>query len=62
MNPLIGRELEGDEIYPAPVRKKVPVAGGGLAGCEVAVHLEQQGKKARIVEMRDRLCPPNALW
>lgn len=28
VNPLIGRELDGIEIQPAPVRKKVIVAGG----------------------------------
>ena len=27
VNPLIGRELEGDEIQPAPVKKSVLVAG-----------------------------------
>lgn len=31
VNPLIGRELDGIEIQPAPVRKKVIVAGGGPA-------------------------------
>ena len=31
VNPLIGREMEGDEIRPAPVRKKVLVAGGWRA-------------------------------
>ena len=29
--------------------------GGGLAGCEIAVHLGQQGKTVHLVEMRDEL-------
>ena len=29
VNPLIGRELDGTEVQPAPVRKKVVVVGGG---------------------------------
>lgn len=29
VNPVIGREIEGDEIQPAPVKKKVVVVGGG---------------------------------
>jgi pyruvate/2-oxoglutarate dehydrogenase complex dihydrolipoamide dehydrogenase (E3) component len=31
--------------------------GGGLAGCECAVHLGQDGKKVSIIEMRDALAP-----
>lgn len=31
--------------------------GGGLAGCECAVHLEMEGKKVHLVEMRDELAP-----
>lgn len=31
----------------------VVVLGGGLAGCECAVHLAREGKKVHIVEMRD---------
>ena len=33
------------------------VLGGGLAGCECAVHLGMQGKKVHLVEMRDTLAP-----
>ncbi|MCQ2236316.1 MAG: NAD(P)/FAD-dependent oxidoreductase [Bacteroidales bacterium] len=39
------------------VGKKVVVLGGGLAGCECAVHLGQEGKEVSIVEMRDTLAP-----
>jgi len=37
------------------VSDDVIVIGGGLAGCECAVHLGQEGKHVQIVEMRDAL-------
>ena len=42
------KEKVGDEVV---------VFGGGLAGCECAIHLGMEGKKVRIVEMRDVLAP-----
>lgn len=39
------------------VKDSVVVLGGGLAGCECAVHLGQDGKKVHLVEMRDTLAP-----
>lgn len=39
------------------VQDTVVVLGGGLAGCECAVHLGQEGKKVHLVEMRDTLAP-----
>ena len=42
--------LHSDEI-----RDSVVVLGGGLAGCECAVHLGMEGKTVHIVEMRDSL-------
>ena len=39
------------------VKDSVVVLGGGLAGCEAAIHLGQEGKKVSIVEMRDELAP-----
>ena len=33
----------------------VVVLGGGLAGCECAVHLGMEGKTVHLVEMRDSL-------
>ncbi len=39
------------------VGSEVVVMGGGLAGCECAIHLEQEGKTVRLVEMRDELAP-----
>ncbi|MCF0229952.1 MAG: FAD-dependent oxidoreductase, partial [Parasporobacterium sp.] len=35
----------------------VIVFGGGLAGCECAVHLGMEGKKVQLIEMRDTLAP-----
>lgn len=35
----------------------VVVLGGGLAGCEAAIHLAQEGKEVHLVEMRDTLAP-----
>lgn len=37
------------------VADNVVVLGGGLAGCECAVHLGMDGKKVHLVEMRDSL-------
>ena len=39
------------------VGNEVVVLGGGLAGCEAAIHLAQEGKKVTIVEMREELAP-----
>ena len=39
------------------VTDDVVVFGGGLAGCECAVHLGMEGKHVRLVEMRDELAP-----
>jgi 2-enoate reductase len=35
----------------------VIVVGGGLCGCETAVHLARKGKQVTIIEMRDQLIP-----
>ena len=39
------------------VSDNVVVFGGGLAGCECAIHLGQEGKRVHLVEMRDELAP-----
>ena len=39
------------------VTDDVVVFGGGLAGCECAVHLGMEGKCVHLVEMRDELAP-----
>lgn len=40
-----------------PVGQRVVVIGGGLCGCEAAIHLAQQGKTVTIVEMMSQLMP-----
>ena len=39
------------------VTDDVVVFGGGLAGCECAIHLGMEGKRVHLVEMRDLLAP-----
>ena len=46
--------LEKEKLEDA---KEVVVFGGGLAGCETAIHLAQEGKTVHLVEMRDDLAP-----
>lgn len=39
------------------VTNDVIVFGGGLAGCECAVHLGMEGKKVHLIEMKEELAP-----
>ena len=55
VNPLIGRELEGDTIYPAPEKKKVLVAGGGPGGLYAAFTAAQRGHAVTLYEKGDIL-------
>lgn len=50
VNPLIGRELEGDTIYPAPEKKKVLVAGGGPGGLYAAYTAARRGHQVILCE------------
>ena len=50
VNPLIGREMEGDEIRPAPVKKKVLVAGGGPGGLYAAYTAARRGHEVILCE------------
>ncbi|HIS50739.1 MAG TPA: FAD-dependent oxidoreductase [Candidatus Gallacutalibacter pullistercoris] len=50
VNPLIGRELEGDVLYPAPVKKKVLVAGGGPGGLYAAYTAARRGHQVILCE------------
>lgn len=55
VNPLIGRELEGMEVSPAPHRKKVLVAGAGVAGLEAAITAARRGHEVVLCEKSDRV-------
>ena len=67
LKPLVPpiKGLDGDNViivndyykHVEEVSGDVVVTGGGLAGCEITVHLGQQGKKVHIVEMWDKLAP-----
>ena len=50
VNPLIGREMEGDEVIPAPVRRKVLVAGGGPGGLYAAYTAARRGHEVILCE------------
>lgn len=52
VNPLIGRE-EGDVIYPAPVKKKVLVAGGGPGGLYTAYTAARRGHQVVLCEKEE---------
>lgn len=55
VNPLIGRELEGCEIPPAPVKKKVLVAGGGPGGLYAAYTAARRGHRVILCEKENAL-------
>ena len=55
VNPLIGRELEGDVVYPAPVKKKVLVAGGGPGGLYAAWTAARRGHQVILCEKESEL-------
>lgn len=50
VNPLIGREMEGDEVHPAAVRKKVIVAGAGPGGLYAAYTAARRGHQVILCE------------
>lgn len=50
VNPLIGREIEGDEVVPAPVKKKVLIAGGGPGGLYAAYTAARRGHNVTLCE------------
>lgn len=55
VNPLIGREMEGCEISPAPVKKKVLIAGGGPGGLYAAYTAARRGHQVILCEKEDKL-------
>lgn len=50
VNPLIGREMDGVEVHPAPVKKKVLVAGGGPGGLYAAYTVALRGHEVILCE------------
>lgn len=66
-NPIVPplKGIDGDNVVivnnyyleKEKVGDSVVALGGGLAGCEAAIHLAQEGKKVHLVEMRPELAP-----
>lgn len=48
INILLGNKKAGDTVI---------VVGGGLVGCETAIHLAQKGKRVTIIEMLEDILP-----
>lgn len=55
VNPLIGREIEGNEVRPAVVKKKVLVAGGGPVGLYAAYTAARRGHQVILCEKEAEL-------
>jgi len=55
VNPLIGREIEGMEVIPALRRKKILVAGAGVAGLKAAITAAQRGHQVILCEKSDKV-------
>lgn len=55
VNPLIGREMEGDEVMPVATKKKVLVAGGGPGGLYAAYTAARRGHQVILCEKEAQL-------
>mgnify|MGYP004448539725 FL=1 len=55
INPLIGREDEGDEVYPAPIKKKVLIAGAGPGGLYAAYTAARRGHDVILCEKENEV-------
>lgn len=51
--PGVGKYVMADEVFTGKVQlgERVVIIGGGLIGCELALHLLQKGKKVAIAEI-----------
>ena len=55
VNPLIGREIEGCEVHPAPEKKKVLIAGGGPGGLYAAYTAARRGHQVILCEKESEI-------
>ncbi len=55
VNPLIGREMDGTEVHPAPVKKKVLIAGAGPGGLYAAYTAARRGHEVILCEKEDEV-------
>lgn len=55
INPVIGHELENRYQLPPAVKKKILIAGGGIAGMQAALTCAQRGHQVILCEKTGRL-------
>ena len=55
VNPQLSRSEKYATVHPAPVKKKVVVIGGGVAGCMAAKTLVQRGHDVVLFEKKDKV-------
>ncbi len=55
VNPLIGREMDGVEVTPAPEKKKVLIAGAGPGGLYAAYTAARRGHEVILCEKEDEV-------
>ncbi|MGI5971762.1 MAG: FAD-dependent oxidoreductase [Oscillospiraceae bacterium] len=57
--PGISKAIHALEVYKPTARlgEKVLIIGGGLVGCETAIHLARTGHEVMIIEMQNQLAP-----
>jgi len=56
--PGIEKAIIADDLpnYTKEIGKKVVIIGGGLVGCETAVHLAHNGHEVTVVDMKSAVC------